>query len=221
MPPPTTSHRTASGSIAPAYFAALFDGEVDPWGFDTSSYEAAKYAATLAALPHARYRRALEIGCANGALTERLALRCDALTALDVAPAALARARARVGELSHVAVRRAAVPEETPAGPFDLVVLSEVGYYLSRPDLEALRDRLGAATAPGGHLVLAHWTGETDYPLTADAVHDAFAFDDAWRVVSFGGEAAYRLDVLARAGAPSGGASGGGASSARAPGEAP
>ena len=198
-PPPTAPHRTPSGSIAPAYFDALFRAEADPWAFDTSAYEAAKYAATLAALPRPRYRRALEVGCANGALTERLAPRCDALVAVDVAPAALARAAERVAGQPHVRVERATVPAETPAGPFDLAVLSEVGYYLSRPDLDALGARLADAVEAGGHLVLVHWTGETDYPLTADDVHGAFAGDGAWRPVGGGREASYRLDVLERA----------------------
>ena len=63
--PPTAADRTASGSVAPAYFGRLFRTESDPWGFDTSPYEAAKYDATLAALPRPRYRRAVEVGCAN------------------------------------------------------------------------------------------------------------------------------------------------------------
>ena len=199
MPPPTTQHRTPSGSVDPAYFAALYDGEADPWAFDASPYEAAKYAATLAALPRARYRRALEIGCANGAFSERLAARCDALVAVDVAPAALARARARLARFGHVEVRRAAVPAQTPAGPFDLAVLSEVGYYLSRPDLGALGARLAAAVEPGGTLALVHWTGPTDYPLTADAVHDRFRSSPDWTQAGWGDAPDYRLDVLRRA----------------------
>ena len=196
-PPPTTPHRTPTGSIAPAYFEALFAAEADPWDYETSAYEAEKYAATLAALPAPRFARALEIGCSIGVLTERLVDRCDALTAIDVAPAALARASERLVEHPHVRVRRAVVPDALPSGPFDLVVLSEVGYYLSRPDLLALRDRLAEAVAPGGALVLVHWTGETDYPLSADAVHGAFD-GDAWQVVTRGGTDAYRLDVLRR-----------------------
>ena len=200
-PPPTTDHRTAAGSIAPAYFERLYRDDADPWAFDTSPYEAAKYAATLGALPRDRYASAFEIGCANGALTERLAGRCDRVLAVDVAPSALARARERTAGLGGVDVRRMAVPDEWPdGGGFDLVVVSEVGYYLAPPDLDRLRARCAASTAPGAHLVLVHWTGETDYPLSADDVHVAFLADPAWRGARAGRTGAYRLDVLERAG---------------------
>ncbi len=198
--PPTTLHRTARGSVDAAYFERLYRDAADPWAFETSPYEGAKYAATLRALPRARYRRAFEVGCANGALTERLAERCDALMAVDVADAALARAAARCGVFPGVEVTRMAVPDEWPGERFDLVLVSEVGYYLSALDLGRLRARCADATGPGAHLVLVHWTGETDYPLTGDAVHEAFLDDDRWTRVSGIREDAYQLDVLERVG---------------------
>ena len=199
-PPPTTPHRTESGSIAPDYFERLYEADPDPWAFETSSYEAAKYAATLDALPRARYASALEVGCANGALTERLAARCDRVVAVDVAEAALARARRRCAGRGGVAVRRMEVPAEWPDGAFDLVVVSEVGYYLADADLARLRARCAEAAPPGGHLVLVHWTGETDYPLSGDDVHAAFLADPAWLPLRAGRTADYRLDVLEREG---------------------
>jgi hypothetical protein len=58
-------------SLPPSYFADVHRANADPWGFETSPYEAAKYDATLAALPRERYRCGLEIGCWIGALTAR------------------------------------------------------------------------------------------------------------------------------------------------------
>lgn len=196
--PPTTGHRTASGSIAPGYFDALYERDPDPWDFDTSDYEAAKYTATLDALPRLRYRRGLEIGCANGALTHELATWCDTLLAVDVAAAAVERARARCADRPAVEVRQMGVPDEWPAGQFDLIVISEVGYYLSRPDLARLMERCAGSTALGAHLVLVHWTERTDYPLSGNAVHEAFLDVPHWRRVSGRRAPRYRLDVLAR-----------------------
>ena len=198
-PPPTTPYRTESGSIAADYFERLYRDDPDPWAFETSPYEAAKYAATLDALPRARYRSAFEVGCANGALTERLAERCDRVLAVDVAEAALARARERCAGRGGVEVRRLEVPAEWPDETFDLVVVSEVGYYLADADLARLCARCAEAAPPGGHLALVHWTGETDYPLTGDDVHAAFLAGPAWRRVRAGRTADYRLDVLERA----------------------
>src|SRR6478609_8966907 len=62
-----------STSLPPDYFERVYREADDPWRFASSPYEAAKYAATLAAVPRARYRNAFEIGCSIGVLTERLA----------------------------------------------------------------------------------------------------------------------------------------------------
>lgn len=197
--PPTTPHRTPEGSVDAGYFEALYAAVPDPWEVGSSRYEAAKYAATLEGLPRARYASGLEVGCAIGVLTADLATRCDALLAIDVAEAALAQARARLASSDHVAIERRAVPAETPQGPFDLVVVSEVGYYLSPPDLARFERQLAACVQPGGHVVLVHWTGETDYPLTAAEVHGAFVGPD-WQPLAARAEATYRLDVVERQG---------------------
>ena len=42
------------------------------------------------------------------------------------------------------------VPEQWPNGAFDLIVLSEVVYYLSREDVGRLARRVRASLAPGG-----------------------------------------------------------------------
>jgi SAM-dependent methyltransferase len=79
-------------SLQPGYFDKLYAENPDPWRMETSAYEEAKYIATLAALPRARYTHAIEIGCSVGVLTARLAERCDELLGIDVAQAALDRA---------------------------------------------------------------------------------------------------------------------------------
>lgn len=196
--PPTSPHRTARGSVAAAYFERLYRDDPDPWDFETSAYETAKYAATLRALPRGRYRRAFEIGCAGGVLTRALAERCAALVAVDVAEAALVHARTRCAACPGVEIARLTVPGDWPDGVFDLILVSEVGYYLSPTDLARLRDRCAETTEPSGHLVLVHWTGETDYPLTADGVHDSFLADARWISCRARRHGAYRLDVLER-----------------------
>jgi hypothetical protein len=110
-------------------------------------------------------------------LTAELAARCDALLATDVTDAPLAAARTRVdaaGVGPAVELRRWALGEEWPAGQFDLVVLSEVGYYLDVPALRAALDRLPAVLAPGATVLGVHWRHPVaDYPQGGDAVHAA------------------------------------------------
>ena len=162
-------------SLPPSYFDDVYGANPDPWGFETSPYERDKYATTLAALPRARYRRAFEIGCSIGVLTARLAPRCDSLLSVDVSAAALARARERCHDVTWVTFEQLRVPEGFPDGLFDLILLSEVGYYWSRDDLAQARRLIVAHLESGGHLLLVHWTPYVpDYPLTGDEVHDSF-----------------------------------------------
>jgi SAM-dependent methyltransferase len=187
------------GSLPPGYFDALYEDAPDPWGFAHSPYERAKYAATLTALPRSRYASALEVGCSIGVLTRDLAARCDALLAVDAAAAPLAAARARCAGLPGLIFDRAAVPGDWPEGRFDLILLSEVVYYLDLADVVRLAGRVGTALAPGGDVLLVHWTGPTDYPLSGDAAAEAFIAAAPFATVTRQVRAErYRLDLLRR-----------------------
>ena len=127
-----------------AYFDRMYAGTDDPWQLSTRWYEQRKYAITLALLPHRRYRHAFEPGCSIGALTELLAQRCDQVTAVDVADAALRTADARLrdaGLRDQVTLERSSLDDAWPPGPFDLLVLSEVAYYLEAGTLAAVLRR--------------------------------------------------------------------------------
>lgn len=138
--------------IDPDWFEGLYQSRPDPWSFATSSYEAAKYARTLAALgpPERRFARALEAGCSIGVFTELLAPRCDELVAIDASSTAVARASERLRGVPHVRVLRRTLPEELPPGPFDLIVCSEILYYWSADLLRELLAALESTLVPGG-----------------------------------------------------------------------
>ncbi|MGH1571698.1 class I SAM-dependent DNA methyltransferase [Methylobacterium sp. P31] len=157
-----------------------------------------KYASTLDALPRERYACALEVGCSIGVLTEALAERCDVLVSLDLAERALARARERCRDLSHVRFKLAQVPGQWPEGAFGLILLSEIVYYLDADDVARLVERVRSCLQPGGDVVLVHWTCETHYPLTGDEAVERF-IDGAsgfLRVHEQTRMDKYRLDVL-------------------------
>ena len=153
------------------YFDSMYGSDADPWGFDTRFYERRKYELTLAALPLRRYDRAVEPGCANGALTEMLAERCDELVAFDFVEEAVERARLRLAHATHVTVKRADFPTWWPEGTGDLVVWSEVGYYLTDCGFATAVEGLKQWLRPGGHLVAVHYTGTTDYPVSGTEAH--------------------------------------------------
>jgi LmbE family N-acetylglucosaminyl deacetylase len=148
----------------------------DPWGVDTRWYERRKRALLLAALPRERFRSALEIGCSTGALTAALAERSDRVLGVDRSVAALAAARQRLADLPHAEVADLDVPHAWPdEGTFDLVVVSEVGYFLSPSALDDLVDRVASGLARDGVVVLCHWRHPVEgWVADADDVHRRF-----------------------------------------------
>ncbi len=190
-----------ASSLPADYFDDIYRAERDPWRFETSPYEAAKYAATLTALPRERYRSAFEIGCSIGVLTARLAERCDRLLSVDLSELALDEARRRTAMQPQVELRQMAVPTGYPDERFDLTLLSEVGYYWSTADLRLAGERIIEHLESGGHLLLVHWTEPVpDYPHTGDEVHEHFltAYPDQLRHLDGRREPQYRLDLWER-----------------------
>jgi SAM-dependent methyltransferase len=175
------------------YFDKMYQDDPDPWRFATSPYEAEKYAATIAALPERMFAAGLEVGCSIGILTGQLASRCDALLALDGAEAALEQARARC---PGVTFRRCMVPADWPPGTFDLIVFSEVLYYLDASDIRSTADLAMGALRPGGCLLLVHYLGLTDYPTTGDDAADWFIEATALKPALQKGQPGYRIDRL-------------------------
>ncbi len=184
--------------VTPEHFDRLYANDPDPWKFATSDYERAKYAATLAALPQPRYARAFEVGCSIGVLTQRLAERCDAILAVDVADAALEQARLRCRDWPNVQFDRLIVPQDWPEGVFDLILFSEVLYYLDAADRAAAAELSLQALAPGAAIILVNWHGPTDGFCTGDAAAEEMiaACAPALRPVTQQRAERYRLDVL-------------------------
>ena len=161
------------------YFEELYERRADPWGFSTRWYEERKRALTMAMLARPRYARVLELGCSTGLLTAQLAPRADVVRAVDISQTAVDIARASldgIGAHDHVRVERLDVRDGLPTGPFDLVVISEVAYYLTADDVERLGEGTRAALGSEAEVLLCHWRrAVTDYPLRGDAVHTILA----------------------------------------------
>jgi len=157
----------------------MYSHSADPWELGTRWYEQRKYAITLALLPRQHYRQAFEPGCSIGTLTALLTERCDRVTASDVAAAALESAEHRLTDLGRrdqVTLLRRSVDEPWPPGPFDLLVLSEVGYYLTPDALRGILDRECPRLAIGATVIAAHWRHPVnDYLMSGDQVNGVVA----------------------------------------------
>jgi predicted TPR repeat methyltransferase len=189
-------------SLSAEYFDKLYSASDDPWSLASRWYERRKYAVTLASLSRPRYRRAFEPGCSIGVLTEQLAARCDSLLASDISAAALASTCARVDSgVVETAVMR--VPDEWPQGRFDLIVVSELAYYLSLDAVDVLVGRCAGSLTPDGELVVVHWRHQVaDYPQTAATVHERFRGSPRLTRRTHHEEPDFMLDVLVPPGAP-------------------
>jgi SAM-dependent methyltransferase len=155
-----------------ADFEARYRAESDPWRYETSDYEREKYLATLAACGPGPFESAVELGGSIGVFSSLLARRCSSLVTLDFSPTAVGFARARLASEKNVRPLIGRIPHDLPRGRFDLVVASEVLYYLNRAELDATVGWVGSALRPGGRMVCVHWRRPgPERPLTAETVH--------------------------------------------------
>ena len=112
-------------------------------GLHVSGYERDKYAATLAACGPGPFAHALELGGSIGVFSAMLAPRCRRLTTIDAAPTAVGwRAGDSRPRLASTIIE-ASIPAGIPDGRYDLVVASEILYYLLADELDVTLDRIG------------------------------------------------------------------------------
>ena len=150
-----------------AYFQRMYDADPDPWHFRTSEYEQARFRRTLETLPARHFRSAFEVGCSIGVLTQQLAPRCGALLGVDIVEQPLVAARDACTDQPWVQFRQMKVPDEWPGEFFDLIVLSEVLYFLSPKDVIAVADRVCSSLDSTGLVLLVNWRGRSGDPAQA------------------------------------------------------
>lgn len=205
-PAASASGRPHSSSDAESVFDRVHDGAEDPWNYTGSWYERRKRALTLAVLPAESYECGLEVGCSIGTLTAAFASRCRSLLAVDASGTAVRRATRRLEGLPGVQVEQRVVPGSWPGGTFNLVVVSEVGYYLAVEELAQLWDRVEASLEPGGTLLLCHWRHPiAGWELDGDTVHAMARQRLGWRTAGLYQDRDFTLEVLV---APGRGATG-------------
>lgn len=183
------------------HFEARFRADPDPWDTAVSPYEREKYDRTLTACGPGPFPRALELGAGNGGFSARLAGRCGVLSTIDFSPTAVLLARERLEGLPNVEVAEGTIPDDLPRGKgYDLVVASEVLYYLPDDAFRRTVDRLPRLLRPGGRLVAVHWSGQApDLERSAVETHRALRVGSGLRPVELPappGTRGYLLDAF-------------------------
>lgn len=144
----------------------VFGRRKDPFIYTTSTYEKARFDAMEAILQDKSYADILEVGCAEGAFTQRLISLAGHITAVDISAGALERAKASMPS-SGVNWVQANIRSWEPPRLFDLILLADVAYYLGAPQkgpafskaYDVFCSRLLAWTKPSGRILVANGYG--------------------------------------------------------------
>lgn len=195
----TSSSRPRGAREAAELFDGLYRRRPDPWNYLDSSYELHKRRVTLASLPAEHYDYAVEAGCSIGVLTADLATRCQHVLSLDASEVALASARYRLAGQKNIKLLRADLPGDwisVTQGEPDLVVVSEIGYFLTYAELRMLLEQIESSLRSGGHLLMCHWLHPVQgWELDGEVVH-ATATALGWQRLVVHRETDFLLEVF-------------------------
>jgi SAM-dependent methyltransferase len=179
------------------YFDAMYANSNDPWDFAGSTYEKEKYRHTIDALGGKYFANALEIGCSIGILTEQLAPSCSFLLGVDISEKPIVIARERLKEHKGIQFGVFDIPRAYPEGKYDLIMMSEVAYYLSKEDLELTRELIFDSLNSGGILCLVNWRPQIEgCAFNGDEISRIFTGDEAYENIYQDIKDNYRIDVM-------------------------
>jgi len=165
------AENTFSMMLAANYFSRMHALSQDPWGLRTRWHESRKRRITRAALPRRHYDAAFELGCSVGELGATLAPLCDSYLAWDRSRVARKAAARRLAHFAHARVECADARRRWPDATFDLIILSEIGYYFDEAELANIVARCRASLRSSGTLLGCHWRHRVDHcPLSGDRV---------------------------------------------------
>ncbi len=191
---------THVSTTSAAFFEEKYRSQGDPWNFAGDAYENARYRSILRALAGKHFHAAFEPGCSIGILTRMLAAVADFVRACDFSESAVAASRTQCADVPNVTITCKALCEDEPWSTYDLVVLSEIGYYFGLPAWESLAARMCLELPSGATVVACHWLGHsTDHVLHGDEVHRVLAtqplLQELHRERHPGEKHGYRLDL--------------------------
>jgi SAM-dependent methyltransferase len=184
-------------------FERLYAERGDPWDYQTSRYELAKYRHTLEQLLAWRRgaERALEVGCSIGVFTPMLARHFARVDAIDVSREALRAARARCRYAGNVHLLRGALQSLRLGARYDVIVCAEVLYYIAEKESDRVRQKLDEHLAADGIIVWVTGAGSGGAdPFYFDGWEEVLGrrFTPIFREEVADSSRPYRLVVLAR-----------------------
>ncbi|MGB3627141.1 MAG: class I SAM-dependent methyltransferase [Henriciella sp.] len=105
-----------------------------------------------------KHGRVLEVAAGNGSNTPMLAARALRLTVTEGTPSGAELTRQAIEGIERTSVHQLDLADRFPGDRYDLIVISEVLYYLPDRSFRALASEVSRTLRPAGTLVLAHHT---------------------------------------------------------------
>jgi O-antigen/teichoic acid export membrane protein/2-polyprenyl-3-methyl-5-hydroxy-6-metoxy-1,4-benzoquinol methylase len=136
-----------------------FESREDPWDYAAVPFQVERILREVSILdsvrPSSRFQNALEIGCAEGLFTEKLAPICNTLLAVDISGVALHRTQTRLAGQDHVQFALLDLRIDPIPDSYDLIVIIHALEYIRNPiDVRRIRTKLVNSLRPGGYLFI-------------------------------------------------------------------
>lgn len=187
------------------HFETMHASGHEPWAFSDRGVERLRHERIAELVRTFAPGAVLDVGCSLGQLTVRLAALPVALTAVDLSPSAVRRARAAVlaapdrrARSVHVATGSATgLPFE--AGRFDVAVASDGlhSWHLDAASRAAALRELHRVLAPGGHAVLTEYLRPEEFAeFVAEVAASPLRVE---RVIYMGDRPCYQFEGWLRA----------------------
>jgi 2-polyprenyl-3-methyl-5-hydroxy-6-metoxy-1,4-benzoquinol methylase len=160
------------------HFEELYQKKNDPWNYENYEFEKEKYQKTLEAIP-SDVQTIWEIGCSEGLFTKLLLSKGKEVFGVDISETALLRAKDRLKDYgSKIHLQKLDITREDIEGTFDLILASEILYYLGGKNvLLPLEEKFYRHLRGGGYLLLCHF-----YP-SGKIIHDIFRENNRFQEV--------------------------------------
>ena len=184
-----------------SYFASLYSRDKDPYKVQTRWYEKRKIQLLLGSLPKERYEYAFEPGVGVGALSQPLSERCERLIVSDLNEKAIRSTKDALKKAKNVDYIVSAIPAYWPPEEtrFDLIVLSEILYFLDEIELEEVIDKCQQSLLPSGNIVICNWKHAfTQRKLSTEFIHACFSSITDLRLIVKHEEDDFLLDVYSK-----------------------
>ena len=154
-------YATLDKVYSPDRFNRLYRLQVDPYETLTSAAELRKQAAIMDLISGQNYDCALDVGCGLGHLTRELAIVSQRVVGIDFSTEAIAQARKSSPENPQISFHVADIRQFAGNHEYDLIVCSEVLYYLQPGELDSVIGRLLDLCLPGASLILVGRADDT------------------------------------------------------------